>query len=131
MNTPGPTLEDVQREFPRWHAWRGIAGLVYARKMLSSPPAVVRAEDPAGLREAIRAAIGQEGWAMDIYTLHDKHQGRWQIRAMAGGSEPPVWQARPWPEDSQDPWTGRTRAAATAPDAESLDAALLLLEQHG
>jgi hypothetical protein len=44
-------------EFPRWHAWEGIAGLKYARRMLSSPPRVVRAVTPGGLRDAIRGEV--------------------------------------------------------------------------
>ena len=41
-------------ELPRWHVWRGVSGLVYARLMRSSPPMVVRGEDAADLRDAIR-----------------------------------------------------------------------------
>jgi hypothetical protein len=41
-------------ELPRWHVWRGLSGLVYARLMRSSPPLVVRAEDAVDLRDAIR-----------------------------------------------------------------------------
>ncbi len=40
-------------EFPYWHVWRGVAGLLYASRMRSSPPKVVRAKDPADLREQI------------------------------------------------------------------------------
>ena len=29
-------------EFPDWHVWRGVAGLLYARRPRSSPPKVVR-----------------------------------------------------------------------------------------
>lgn len=43
-------------EFPHWHVWRGINGLVYARRALSSPPVVVRGEDAVDLRDAIMAA---------------------------------------------------------------------------
>jgi hypothetical protein len=59
QNGAEPTLDDVAREFPHWHVWRGISGLVYARLMLSSPPAVVRAEDPRDLIDQIRAEIGR------------------------------------------------------------------------
>jgi hypothetical protein len=52
------TLESVQAEFPRWVCWVGIAGLHYARRILTSPPPVVRAEDPTDLRDQIR---GWEG----------------------------------------------------------------------
>jgi hypothetical protein len=56
---PEPTLDDVQREFPAWECWRGIAGLVYARKPLTSPPVVLRAEDPTDLRDQIRGWLGR------------------------------------------------------------------------
>ena len=45
-------------EFPCWHVWRGVGGLVYARRPRTSPPAVVRAIDAADLREQIRRAEG-------------------------------------------------------------------------
>ncbi len=41
-------------EFPYWHVWRGVAGLLYARRVRSSPPKVVRAKDVVDLREQIR-----------------------------------------------------------------------------
>jgi hypothetical protein len=49
-----PALEDIEREFPAWHAWTGVSGLLYARLPRSSPPVVVRGQDAAELREAIR-----------------------------------------------------------------------------
>jgi hypothetical protein len=52
-------LRDVEREFPRWHCWKGVSGLVYARLPLTSPPMVARAENPAGLIAAIYAEIGR------------------------------------------------------------------------
>jgi hypothetical protein len=42
-------------EFPDWHVWRGVAGLLYARKPRSSPPKVVRGESTVDLRDQIRA----------------------------------------------------------------------------
>ena len=56
-----PTLADVTTEFPRWHTWTGISGLVYASRNLTSPPAVVRGEDPLDLRDQIRAWEGKHG----------------------------------------------------------------------
>ena len=53
-----PGLRDVEREFPRWHCWKGISGLVYASRALTSPPAVVRGEDATDLLDQIR---GWEG----------------------------------------------------------------------
>lgn len=43
----------IRAEFPYWHPWRGVAGLVYARRPRSSPPKVVRAHNWTALREAI------------------------------------------------------------------------------
>ena len=54
-----PTLDDVRELFPDWHVWKGISGLVYARRLLSSPPVVVRAEDPRDLIDQIKAEIGR------------------------------------------------------------------------
>ena len=51
-----PDLGDVASEFPRWHCWQGISGLLYARLVRSSPPLVVRAGSPLALLTAIRAA---------------------------------------------------------------------------
>jgi hypothetical protein len=48
-------------EFPRWHVWRGVSGLLYARWLRSSPPVVVRGEDAVDLRDQIRRAVGQMG----------------------------------------------------------------------
>jgi hypothetical protein len=46
-------------EFPHWHVWRGVGGLVYARRPRTSPPVVVRAEDAVDLRDQIRRAEGR------------------------------------------------------------------------
>ena len=49
-------LDDVARDYPRWHCWAGISGLFYFYAGLrhSSPPIVVRGEDPMDLRDSIR-----------------------------------------------------------------------------
>lgn len=41
------------KQFPHWHVWRGVAGLLYARRPRSSPPKVVRGKDSAALRDRI------------------------------------------------------------------------------
>jgi hypothetical protein len=41
------------QQFPHWHVWRGVAGLLYARRPRSSPPKVVRGKDSATLRDRI------------------------------------------------------------------------------
>jgi hypothetical protein len=51
-----PTLDDVGREFPRWHCWEGINGRLYASFKRSSPPRVVAAATALGLRERIWSA---------------------------------------------------------------------------
>lgn len=66
-NQSPPTGPDVTREdipdwwpdaveFPHWHVWRGVSGLVYARRPRTSPPVVVRAENVADLSDQIRRA---------------------------------------------------------------------------
>ena len=55
-------LAEVERDYPGWQTWPGVlAGVVYARRPRSSPPLVVRAISPAGLRRAIRAAEAERG----------------------------------------------------------------------
>jgi hypothetical protein len=46
-------------EFPYWHVWRGVSGLLYARRPLTSPPVVVRATDVGHLRDQIKNAEGR------------------------------------------------------------------------
>jgi len=43
-------------EFPNWHVWRRVAGLLYARRPRSSPPKVVRGESAVDRRDQIRLA---------------------------------------------------------------------------
>ena len=54
---PGPDVPDwwpYAAELPAWHVWRGISGLLYGRRLNTSPPLVVRGEDAVDLRDAIR-----------------------------------------------------------------------------
>jgi hypothetical protein len=53
------TLEDIGREFPGWYAWVGVSGVLYARRPLTSPPWVVRAETVDQLRDKIREREGK------------------------------------------------------------------------
>jgi hypothetical protein len=50
--------EELERQLPRWHMWKGIAGLWYASRRNCSPPVVVRGEDLRGLRDEIRRWLG-------------------------------------------------------------------------
>jgi len=55
-------LTAIDRDYPGWHAWPGaIAGVVYARRPLTSPPLVVRAVTTAELRQAIEVAERERG----------------------------------------------------------------------
>jgi hypothetical protein len=62
--TPNEDVPDwwpYAAEFPQWHVWRGVCGLVYARRPRTSPPLVVRGEDALDLRDQIRRADGLTG----------------------------------------------------------------------
>ena len=54
-----PELLSIEADYPGWVAWRGVGGLLYARRVKSSPPKVVRAPDIGGLRAAIEARGGK------------------------------------------------------------------------
>ncbi len=54
-----PTLDDVAREFSRWHCWEGVADRLYASLRHSSPPLVVAGTTPLALRQRIRDAEAQ------------------------------------------------------------------------
>jgi hypothetical protein len=62
---PEVTRDDVPdwwpyaAELPHWHVWRGVSGLVYARRPRTSPPIVIRGEDIEDLRAQIRRAEGK------------------------------------------------------------------------
>jgi hypothetical protein len=53
---PVPDWWPHQGEFPAWHVWRGVSGILYARRPRTSPPKVVRSKTVAGLRKQIRLA---------------------------------------------------------------------------
>jgi hypothetical protein len=40
--SPDP-LAALRGRFPGWQAWRGVSGLLYARRLRTSPPVIVRA----------------------------------------------------------------------------------------
>ena len=55
--TPGAlcaTLSRIERDHPGWHTWTGVGGLLYARRLMSSPPVVYRSTDPGELEARIR-----------------------------------------------------------------------------
>ena len=55
-------LAAVDRDSPPWHAWPAVlAGVLYARRPNTSPPMVVRAITPNGLRQEIERAEHERG----------------------------------------------------------------------
>lgn len=69
-STPGPPRTDsraaelaaVERDHRGWYCFEGvIAGVLYARRIMSSPPRVVRSMSVAGLAEAIEDDQRQHG----------------------------------------------------------------------
>ena len=54
-------LAAIERDHRYWHTWAGVAGLLYARRLKSSPPRVVRATTPEQLRAAIEADEAERG----------------------------------------------------------------------
>ena len=61
VSLPPAELDDalraIERDFPGWVAWHGAIPMLYARRMRSSPPIVVRAPDIPGLRAEIGNAV--------------------------------------------------------------------------
>ena len=55
MTDPGD-LDDIPCG---WHYWRGVSGLFYARRKLSSPPVVLRAESLDELRAKIKEYLAE------------------------------------------------------------------------
>jgi hypothetical protein len=55
-----PWWQPYTAEFPDWEAWRAASGLLYARKIGSSPALIVRGEDPVDLRDEIIRAESKE-----------------------------------------------------------------------
>jgi hypothetical protein len=50
----GNPLHDLYGKLPRgWEAWRGVSGLLYARKRRSSPPVVLRDVSADGLARKV------------------------------------------------------------------------------
>jgi hypothetical protein len=50
-------LDNLEAEFVGWQAWQGVSGLYYARRRLSSPPVVLRAETIEDLREQVKSYL--------------------------------------------------------------------------
>jgi hypothetical protein len=45
---------EVRGQFPGWECWRGLSGLLYVRRRMSSPPVVFRAVTVEELAAQIR-----------------------------------------------------------------------------
>jgi len=51
---PHDPLAVLCGQFPGWEAWRGVSGLLYVRRRMSSPPVVFRGYTAKSLAEQIR-----------------------------------------------------------------------------
>ena len=51
---PHDPLAVLRGQFPGWEAWRGVSGLLYARRRMTSPPVVFRDVTGEGLVRKIR-----------------------------------------------------------------------------
>jgi hypothetical protein len=56
----GDERAELERDYPGWHAWRGVGDTGwYARRELSSPPIVLRAESLDDLRKQVRDYVAE------------------------------------------------------------------------
>ena len=51
---PHDSLAVLHGQFPHWEAWRGVSGLLYVRRRMTSPPVVFRGYTAKALAEQIR-----------------------------------------------------------------------------
>jgi len=63
MTVDREIIARLEADCPGWHVWLGVSSLWYARRVLSSPPVIVRAANLTELREAIseHASRGTQG----------------------------------------------------------------------
>jgi len=47
------TVRGLAYEFPDWHFWRGVSGILYASRLRTSPPLIRRADTADRLREEL------------------------------------------------------------------------------
>ncbi|HEY6275269.1 MAG TPA: hypothetical protein VIX86_02960 [Streptosporangiaceae bacterium] len=86
-------LAEVEAACPAWHAWEGVvAGMLYARRLMSSPPRIVRAASADGLVQAIEAdeiAHGERPPRLPcgLAVVQERHRG-WLIAPTLPGSPP-------------------------------------------
>jgi hypothetical protein len=61
---PPPWWPQVwQVEHDCWHVWKGTNGLYYGSRAKTSPPVVVRGEDPEDLHDMIKQAeVDRRSW---------------------------------------------------------------------
>ena len=51
---PHDPLAVLRGQFPGWECWRGVSGLLYVRRRMTSPPVVLRDVTGEGLARQIR-----------------------------------------------------------------------------
>ena len=50
-------LNDLRRDYPRYHFWAGVTGLLYARRLRTSPSVALRSQVVENLREQVEAEV--------------------------------------------------------------------------
>jgi hypothetical protein len=62
-SSPQPAPHDplvvLRGQFPGWECWRGVSGILYVRRRMSSPPVVFRDVTGEGLAHQIRQWEGR------------------------------------------------------------------------
>jgi hypothetical protein len=66
----------LEAEFAGWQAWRGVSGLYYARRRLSSPPIVVRAGNREDLRERVKEYLASKERPLPVPRTGALQEGR-------------------------------------------------------
>ena len=51
---PHDPLAVLRGQFPGWECWRGVSGILYVRRRMTSPPVVLRDVTGEGLARQIR-----------------------------------------------------------------------------
>ena len=53
LPAPHDPLAVLRGQFPGWEAWRGVSGLLYVRRRMTSPPVVFRGWTAEAVAEQI------------------------------------------------------------------------------
>jgi hypothetical protein len=62
VTAPEDALAAIAADYPNWDIWAGVSGLLYARRLKTSPPVTVYAHTPAELRLLVDAEEAKRQW---------------------------------------------------------------------